>query len=122
MSAFFNEPTNSDGVNQIIDNGDGQGNNAKAWLHVNDATSKPRFSVWTVGADAIAWLAGAGVLGRLTLLINTGLQMSLYPEVVAILFLLVTASVLFYTVYRMRPSDRFYRLILFTFGLIIALV
>jgi hypothetical protein len=120
--SFFQEPTNTEGVNQIIDSGDGQGKNAKAWLNTKDNSSKPRFSVWCVGADAVAWLAGAGVLARLTLLIQKALELSLLPEVSAILFLLICSSVLFYCVYRMRPSDRFYRLVLFTFGILIAVL
>lgn len=122
MSSFFQEPTNTEGVNQIIDNGDGQGNNAKAWLNTRDNSSRPRFNLWLVGADAVAWLAGAGVLARVALLIQRGLELSLFPEVPAVLFLLTCATVIFYSVYRMRPSDRFYRLVLFTFGILLAIL
>lgn len=123
--SFFSEPDDKPGVAQILSDtertptGDRAG---QVWLRAKDNTSPKRFSPLFAIPDAIAWLAGAGLFARLVLLTQVGIQIGFVNQVSAIVGLGVVATVLTYIVSRMRPSERFYRVVLFTFGILIAVL
>jgi hypothetical protein len=120
--SFFDEPQDKSGSNQIVDSATDEGNRSKAWLTTKDSTSTRQPSVFTITADAVVWLAGAGLFARLVLLTNAALSYGLIPQYPAFFALLLAAVVLTYAVSKLQPNDRFYRLTLFTFGILLAVL
>ena len=120
--SFFQESEDKPGASQIIDSATDEGNRSKAWLTTKDSTSYRPPSPYIITADAVVWLAGAGLFARLVLLTNSALAFGLIPEYPAFFALILAAVVLTYAVSRLQPNDRFYRLTLFTIGILLAVL
>lgn len=119
------EPTDSPGVGQILTDtttGEDSSNQGQVWLRAQDNTSPKRFSPWTVGADAVAWLAGAAVFARVVVLVQRAIGLGMVSDVVASLALLTAVAIILYALSRTRKTDRLYHLVLFTIGVLIAIL
>lgn len=119
------EPIDSPGVSQILTDtttGEDTNRQGQAWLRAHDNTSQPRFSVWSMGADAAVWLAGAALFARSVLLLQRMIVIGALAELVAVVALAVACTLIIYGVSRTSRNERLYRLSLFALGVVIAIL
>jgi hypothetical protein len=126
--AFFDEPKDTKDTAQVLTDTSatevGQ-NQGQVWLRTKDSSSVRQLSPWSIVGDAVVWIAGAGLVGKLFVAVQKLIDIGVIAQNPALFFtivLLVFCGFYAYSLLIQKPGTLLYRITLFIVCLLLTIV